>query len=406
MLQGESAMRLVRALLLSAFLLLPEAAAWSEPATPTIPEFSQVKSWQITYTYVPLGYGVPPSATVVVSFLAPDRVKVADRGPMALTAVASDRGTRLFRPELHAAMWVPVEYPLSLTYLGIAMGGKQGPIITDWEAARAGLGSPGGRHGDTTYELLPEEEVAGRRCLVLRTTAPSTMPETPPDWVTTWWFDAEYGLPLAMHAGNGKRQLDIRAKSVAIDPALEVGLFTLKLPPGTPTFRGPFDCCDLNGIAVTRSGEDPDDGASEESPQHTAVTSVLQPASVPAGFRRVNHPVPTWQEGPEGDDWCYTQRWFSESGGVITFDQGVGEWEERHFAVSGDKQPITVRTKAGEMLAYHVPFEGLVLTWEDGKRWSRLEATGVTADDLTKMVKGMREVKPSAPHEDQEEGGD
>ena len=58
------------------------------------------------------------------------------------------------------------------------------------------------------------------------------------------------------------------------------------------------------------------------------------------------------------------------------------------------------------MLAYHVPFEGLVLTWEDRKRWSKLEATGVTADDLTKMVKGMREVKPSAPHEDQEEGGD
>jgi outer membrane lipoprotein-sorting protein len=399
-------MRLARALLLSAFLLLLEVAAWSEPTTPTIPEFSQAKSWQITYTYVPAGPSLSGRATVIVSYSAPDRVRVEDNGPNAFVAVSDRESIHVLRPKQRVAMWVPAVYSLSAPSVEITLGGSRGPLMMDWEEVRAGLRSPGGRLGNATYELLPEQTVAGRRCLVIRTTTRSGLPTESKDWVVTRWFDAEYGLPLAMQNTSGQHPIKVRAARVLISPSHDAKVFTFTAPRGIPVFRGSLDCCALNGLGVARAEPDPDDALWDSTPSIPGITSVLTPVRVPAGFRSIRTPMTEWQEGDEAHNWCYTQRWFSESGGVISLTQGAGTIEESHSRLEGDAQPLTIRGKTGELLAYHVPFEGLVLTWEDGKRWFKLEGTGVTAGGLAKMAEAMKEVNLGAPREDQEEGGD
>jgi outer membrane lipoprotein-sorting protein len=397
-------MRLVRALLLSAFLLLPEVAAWSEPATPTIPEFSQANSLQITYTYLPGGPDETTPATAVVSFLAPGRVKVSDRGPSAAIAVSDGRSIRMFSPGLRAAIWVPAEYPFTFGHLAVRMGGTQGPLTTDWEAIRGGLRHRGGGGGGTTYELLPEQRIAGRKCLVLRTTMRSALPQGPKDWVTTEWFDAKYGLPLGVRGLSGQSPVELRAKSVAIDLDLGADFFRLRVPPGVPVFRGPLNCCDLNAIGAALANDVPEGNPSDLDPDSPVSASALRPAWAPAGFRSTMSPMTSSSLGPGEIEWSYSLRWFSRSGGVIAFDQGVGELEPRRPRLAGDTHPVTVRGVAGELLTYHLPFEGLVLYWEDGKQWFSLEGTGVTERDLVKMADAMKGGRPRDASKDR--GGD
>ena len=103
-----------------------------------------------------------------------------------------------------------------------------------------------------------------------------------------------------------------------------------------------------------------------------------------------------WRDGDAAHNWCYTQRWFSESGGVISFAQGAGTVGERQSRLAGDTRPVTIRGRAGKLLAYHRPFEGLVLTWEEDGRWYKLEGTGMSAARLIRMAEGMKMVKLSA----------
>jgi hypothetical protein len=392
-------MRPIRTLVVWVLLLFSAAAGWCEAppekAAPTIPTFRQAKSWQIKYTYTTAGESAPTPATLVVSFLAPDRMTARNTASYMFTAVSDHDSIHVFFPELNAAMWTPAAYSFDLPQIGLTMGGTDGPLSSmDWKMVEGALRQPGGKLGGATYELLPEEEVAGRKCLVLRMRVGTNSPDgQAQEWVTTRWFDAEYGLPLAIRSGAGKRRLEARAKSAAVDLDLQSDLFTPKVPRSVPTFRGALECCDVTMIGEALSyGADEDESASEP-PEVPGATTVLQPGSAPAGFRSTGSPSTGCEPGAEARQWSYSLKWFSRSGGVIGFDQGVGDVEERNSRLTGERRSVTVRDRPGVMLSYHVPFDGLVLTWEDGARWFKLEGTGVTAEDLLKMAELMKEVK-------------
>jgi len=403
-------------LLLLALAALPAPAGATISVAPRLPKFKHARDWQITYTLSGDAglFQDERSSLLIVSFAAPDHVQVKLLAEQhTFVAVADAHSARIYFPRLGFALWVPGAHAPDLPGdLDISLGGPEGVLTTDWDGIAQGLRHPD-LDADTVYTLLPDETVAGRACLVLRTaTTFHQAPGKQSKWIVTQWFDREYGLPLGARRDDREGPVQFLARSVKINAGFDSRRFTAKIPASVPVFRGPLDLDDADTIAeFLKPHELPggDEFSSPESdPSFDFKVTLLKPTALPAGFAASNGVSSTTGHSVEPPSpevwWSATYTWFSKSGGVIIFTQGTwppGKGPDEQPAPAGQPRALTLRHRPAKLLTYKDPYEGLILTWHEGGKRCRLEGTGVSADDLQKMAESMKPtVLEPRPHGD------
>ncbi len=331
-----------------------------------------------------------PKVPVTVSFQGPNHMAAVKKGAKGYVAVADSDSIRVLFPSRHFGLWLPVNGEFSLLEgIAISFGGDD-PLAL----ARHTIGSAlSGQASE--YKRLPNEKVAGRECLVIRETIPEGV--GPTGWSTTQWFDREYGLPLRWRSQYGRDVDEVRAVSVKIDKGVDSKRFSLTWPGSIPVFRGRLDFSDVSAIDDVVSGTERPYADEEQwfSPG-LEVKTFLKPGAAPAGFAGpFGSSSSSGSEFGSSDKWWYiTTKWFSKSGGVIIFTQGGGASPREEFGElaqpPGDVLPVTVRKHPGQVLIYHKPYDGLILTWSEGDLKFRLEGTGVSEEALVQMGDAMK----------------
>jgi len=368
------------------------APAWGETkAAPAarIPRFKPARDWQISYLTRWYGEDGQPDPALdepllMVSYKAPDLVQVKRGGSRGFVAVSNRRGTRLLRPARELAVWS--RHPVSYFFheCNVALGGLTAPLDHDWDEVRAAL-AQGGRGENATFALLPDEVVAGRPCVVLRFTATASGGQDRGEWTTTQWFDREYGVTLALRWKGPDRETEVRAKSAKFNVGLDMRRFALRVPKRVREFHAP-----AAGWGEARIIENYLRGGArpvKTKPFLPVKVAVAQPTALPEGFSGPYRILTGTKGSPEGT-WDLWQMWLSPKG-MISLDQSDSP-EDR--ILPGDTVTIGLRGGEGEVATYDEPFDGVIITWQEGGRYHWLEATGVTAAALRKMAEGMKEV--------------
>ncbi len=123
-----------------------------------------------------------------------------------------------------------------------------------------------------------------------------------------------------------------------------------------------------------------------------APVTVLRPTVIPKSFTGPYGTKTTIYDASTGG-WTLSQLWLSEAGGLISLTQ-VSEFtpDEETGAPNGKLPVISVHGAPARVWIYHEPFEGVSIFWQEGRRYYRLDGTGVSAPELQKMAESLKEV--------------
>jgi hypothetical protein len=351
----------------------------------------------------------PPKATYTVWYQSPasyraESVTTEEGHPpyLEIAAVGNAWGMRVYSPLFGTGAWTPADDAMLPSWIpDVQLAGTAGPFASFQEELADRLRSA--QAGGGEVQLLPDETVAGRPCMVLKmrwhTLAPA--PEGLKEVVETdWeWVDKEYGIPLAWkHAGEDGSFVGTRATSVQIDAALESEVFTLHLPEGVHVFKGPFAPEEADDAVEAFSlANDTEKDASDHRPpalsrQHGALT-VLWPRAVPPGFVSVLKGYS--DDDAPGGAWYISAilaNW--KTGGVIVFKQGTSADVVCREKPDREDQ-MNVRKSPARVLHLSQPYAHLALEWQSGGVRYSLEGSEVTVAELRAMAEGMEQVSLS-----------
>jgi len=383
-------------LLLCLALAAPAWAGTAAAPAPVLPTFKQARDWQVSYVTRWYGDDGRPAPALdepllMASFRAPNLVQIKQGGDDGFTAVANGRWIRLLFPARKFAVWAE-EQDVCDFFAGcnLVLAGLTSPVGYDWEEVIAAL-RVGGRGEGARFELLPEEVVAGRPCVVLHSV--DTVSEEG-DWTTTQWFDREYGVTLALRWREPGRTVEMRAKSAKFNVGFDARRFALTLPKGVREFRGSVtEWEDVEVISDYVAGTAKPQKIEPFLPVKIAL---LEPTALPKGFTGPYH-VATGTGEAASPRWDVWQMWLSPEGGVISLAQSDAEYDD---VPKGETKAAPLRGLTAQVARYHEPFDGVIITWKEGGRHHWLEGTGVTAAELKKMAEGMKQVTLEAAEGD------
>jgi outer membrane lipoprotein-sorting protein len=360
-----------------------------------LPEWKDLTDLQVTYSRSSNDPDAGGPSAFRVFYRAPDRVKAIMSGDGAFIAIGDAQGVRVYDPEYRVVLWIPGEYAPELPP-GIRLGGPDGPF--DHTRQSVALMLAAAQQEVAGIELLPDQQLAGRPCAVVRVGSHEAAAGSHEDSRLTFWVDREYGVPLGLITKDGEHIDTIRATQIGVNVGIEDSAFSLRLPPSLPVFRGPLD---VDDTPLLRDFLDDPDSFSPTSPEVVGPegpVAVHQPAFCPPAFSG-----PVWSttqtNGEQDSAWRLQLVWLSMSGGVIQFTEGVGEvWDETLPTPTPSREAaIAVGGRPARRLEYDTPFTRIVICWEAEGRDYRLEGSEVSAADLLRMAESVQPVTPEQP---------
>jgi hypothetical protein len=343
------------------------AAQLGEPAEANV--WRPIRTLDLAYRVSTVaGSPVPPRrSTVRLQYFDSQQARVESKGDENYVAVSDAAGTHIYGRQARVLLWLPYDAALPMHDLQLSVGGNG-----NWEAlkdhqAMTAAWLAQARAGRDGSALLPDERVAGRRCMVIRLRRSQRL------------VDVEYGLVLAERNDSRDSSRQFEATAVTFNGPGRAAVQRPSVPKGTPVYRGRFAAGDLEVVRnqITNSYDDELGGSVG-----------ICPGYMPRGLSGIAE-----REQWSGD-WYSSRMYVSAAGGTIEFYQGkrvdpyVASRSRSHGATA---KVVRLGRTTGTLVTYTSPYKGWLLVWQQGDANCFLDATNVPPRELIKIASAARD---------------